>query len=245
MTPKRKDTASSRQYVPTQGWRNMTMKRSVGTQTEVSKLKKVVKNMKDAFEKKSLVTVHDQTMGVAGTVTNISNMAQGSTGKTRDGNKVKSYSLTLMGIVSLASDKQAAAGRMCIIIDHDQHGVIPAITDLWNSVADFAEGRPRNLTDGVNASFKRFTVLWDYPFVINPAGAAGGVNSSDVLIFQILEAKIVIPKYYKRIFHYISYSGNTNAIGDQNQGSIFLFHAAKTASTVVIEAESVYKYTDN
>ncbi len=239
----RYDYSGGKKYRESYGY--VPKSKSVGTQTSVQNLKNEMKILKDSFEKKTHITVIPGGPLAAGVVTPVTLIPQNSTSIGRDGNKVKCYSIALGGNVSLAPDKTSVVGRICLIIDHNNDGVAPNILSIWKDVVSFTTGLPRNLATGQSASYKRFTILWDYKYTLNPSGYAGGINSSDVLIVDILGSQEIVPQYYKRIFHYIAFKGTAADQASQRQGSMYVLTSARNDDKVVLDMECIFKYTDN
>ncbi len=219
--------------------------KNISTQTEVKKLKDEVKSIKDAFEKKQFITTITSSMIDAVSVQMVSNMDIGDTSLLREGNKIKCYSINIKGSCRLTNNKQGEVGRIVLLIDHNQQGVLPAVTDIWLDAASFVTGLPRDRLVGSNAAYKRYTILWDYCFSLNPSGMSGGVNSGDVLITALEGEVEIINSYYNRIFHYITYNGSGTGITAQRQGSLFIMSGASADSSLVLSAKVVFKFTDN
>ncbi len=118
----------------------------------------------------------------------------------------------MSGSIELLNNKNSETGRIVLLIDHDQQGILPSISDIWQDSGSFVLGLPRDKSLGANSAYKRFTILWDYKFAISPSGSAGGVNVADALVTQFSGSRLVADSYYKRIFHYVHYSANSSAI---------------------------------
>ncbi len=219
--------------------------KNVSTQTEVKKLKDQVKSIKNAYEKKQFITTITSSMVSTVSVQMVSNIDQGSSSSTREGNKIKAYSINLSGSCELQADKNPSLGRIVLLIDHDNQGIIPAVTDIWADAGSFVTGLPRDRASGSNAAYKRFTILWDYKFDMNPSGSAGGVKADDTLISNILGSIKTLSSYYNRIFHYLTYSGSGTTITSQRQGSLFVMSGANATGRLLLAMKCVFKYTDN
>lgn len=216
---------------------------------KLQNLEKKVKAMETAKEKKHHETTITSSAIAAGSMQMVSNVGDGSNEGARIGVKVKMYSIQCSGHIILSTDNVSQSGRIIIFIDHDQNGVLPAITDMWLDVASFNSGKPRNKTSGLSESFRRFTIVYDHPYNINPSGGGVGIsfNSSDVLTTTILEfsTRQIIPKFYEKMYHYINYKGTGTDIAKQGDGAIFVFSSVSNDDTVLVDASIMIKYTDD
>ncbi len=212
-------------------------------------LEKKVKAMETAKEKKHLETVVTSSPVPAGVMQMITNMIQGTDEDDRIGSKVKMYSIQFSGHIHHVQDKGHSVGRIIIFIDHDQNGILPTIIGMWDSVADFTAGKPRNKISGLSESFKRFTIIYDYQYVSNPAGGGVGIsfNSADTLTTTLFRvgSRSILKSFYTKLYHYISYKGSDSVAASQGDGSMYVFSTNEIATTTLVDASIMIKYTDD
>ncbi len=128
-----------------------------------------------------------------------------------------------------------------IFIDFSQQGVLPVITDLFQSAADFTNNAPRNLSGGSNSSSKRIIVLYDEFWICHPYGFSH-IPSTDVV--STPQTLFKVHDWYKRVNHYIYYSGSGSSIGNARQGNLFAIIGGSRNLAVTPAFDVVWKYSD-
>ncbi len=204
------------------------------------KNQKDIQAIKKMCEYKTKVTTIAVPMIPAGNVEMLCDVIQGTGIGQRVGSKVKSFSLRSSGVLQLLANKGPISARIAVFIDFSQQGIIPAISDLWQSDADFYNGKPRNLVAGHSTSFKRLINIYDEHFILNLGGI--GVDSLDVK--QSAPENVKVHDHYQRVNHYVYYKGTSNTIAEQRQGTMFVMSAASVSSSVSAFVDFVWKYTD-
>jgi len=208
----------------------------------IQKTNQDVRSMKKMCETKTTVLSVTASMVVAGLSQALTNLLQGTTSGNRVGSKVKSFSLRISGHLQLALNKVASMARIMVVIDFSQHGTKPLITDLFQSVGDFINNKPRNLVSGTSSSFKRLIVLYDEFWVLNNLTMTRQFDSN-VILTPITRYKC--HNWYRRVNHYIYYSGTSAAEADMDQGNMYVLSASGTDSAVTAVVQIVWKYTDS
>ncbi len=209
--------------------------------SQVQKNKQDLRRMKNMCEVKTTVTTVTGSMVSVGAVQSITNLAQGTTGTSRIGSKVKSFSLRISGHMNLVPDVSSTFVRIMIVIDFSQHGVPPTFTDLFQSVTNFRNNGPRDLVSGTSSSFKRLIVLYDEFWILNPPAIA--INAADAI--KTFQSSFKVWNWYKRVNHYIYYSGVSDADSDMDQGNMYVLSTAGTSARVNSAINIVWKYTDS
>lgn len=135
----------------------------------VSALRRI-KRLEHNFEVKYFNSSYTTPLVAAGDVFPLTNIAQGDTALTRDGNDITLRSVRVIGSVSLSSDvPQSVAGsqtyRMIIFQDKQQVAdTDPAVTDVLLTAGVYS---PYNYP----AVKERFKILHDKLYTLNPQGA--------------------------------------------------------------------------
>ena len=208
--------------------------------TQVDRATEDIKALRQSKEKKITILSITPAMTSAVITQGICFLGQGTGVNTRDGNRVKSFSIRVAGHLNLLEDKQSGLARIMIVIDHDNQGVIPAITSLFLDAEDFTQGKPRNVLDSAANSFRRFTVLYDETFDLNSKSAA--FTSGDVLHTNGYVK--YVHDWYRRVNHYVSYLNSSATITGNGKGSMFCFSSALITSTITAEVDIIWRYTD-
>ncbi len=208
----------------------------------INKNKQDLKNIKRMCEVKTTVTTITQAMVSTGLVQSISNLAQNSTSSGRIGSKVKSNSMRISGHLRLLPNVDGGFCRIVVVIDFSQNGTPPTFTDLWQSVANCAQNAPRDLVSGTSSSFKRLIVLYDNFWILNSGAPMLKADDSTVLTLnQFVKAY----NWYKRVNHYIYYSGVDSTDADMDQGNMYVLSVASNSSRIECNMRIVWKYTDS
>ncbi len=210
-------------------------------QKQVHKNTKDLKKIKNMCEVKTLVTGVASDLLSAGLTTILSIPAQGTTSNQRVGAKVKSYSIRISGIFQLKANIFFAQVRIMIVLDFSQQGVKPPITAMFQTVADFYNGKPRNLAASSNSSFKRLIVIYDNFWVMNSSNF--GIDSADAQKCPITLFKMF--DFYQRVNHYIYYSGSAGLEANARQGNIYMMSATSVNLAVTPKFDIVWKFTDS
>ena len=164
---------------------------------------------------------------VASTTPNIQNVtaiAQGDTFSQRDGNKIRSFSLSFRGHVRQNPSATLSFARVMLIRDNNGSTTQPVLADLFSDAASFYDNRHK-LDDPQTNS--RFTVLFDQHFGLSAVGP------------EILEFE-----WYTKLDHHIFFTGT--AATDEGKGAIYsIIGSNEATNTVVVDADTVYKFIDN
>ncbi len=190
------------------------------------------KALRIARKLKSMINVEYKTVQVGFKVDpnttpqilHLSATAQGDTLASRDGNKIKAFSIQLKGCVSINASAVSTLTRFLVFLDHANTGTPPVITDLFSSAASFTNGESR-VSDPQSNS--RFIVL------------------KDIIILQSDQGpKISKVNFYKRLHHHIKYIGA--ATTDEGMGTVWVFQASNEATNdPVVNVKSTFKWIDN
>ncbi len=199
-------------------------------------LEKKVKALEGDKDIKSHKTTMTQAMLALGTVQHLTAIAQGSNDFQREGDKIKIYSIQMSGSFK-TNDAVAlpvnSIWRLAIIIDRDNDGGVPALTEIWASAFDFAVGRPRLPN---SFKYKRFTVIYDQQFVVN----SNSVGNSGLLN----EMRIILPKWYSDKYkHHVYFQGISAGDSDASKGSMWLYAAAVQDVQIEAFVDVLVKYT--
>ncbi len=170
--------------------------------------------------KKTDWTVDPNTTG---TVLNLTAISQGDDFSNRQGRKIKLFSIRSMGSVRVNASSTRSHGRFMIVRDNLGSTTIPAIADMFVSVAQFLANQPKLDDPQTNA---RFTVLFDK--------------------FYILEQEQSIKKidHYQKIGSHVTFTGTAGT--DEGKGNIYVFSASNEATNdPIVAVSTVIKYIDN
>ncbi len=212
--------------------------KSVPTSTALNTAKlalKMVSNLKKNREIKFIRTGF-AAADIDSTVefTLLTPVSQGNTENSRDGDKIKLFSMQLSGIFqNKVATQEAAAFRIVIFIDWRQNGIIPAITDIWDSEDDFTNNLVRTSSSN---EMSRFTIVYDEFFTVmaNTLNIAGTGFS---LMFH------KINKFYKKISHNVYYKGTGSSIANHGKGNMYMI-TGSSFDTIELTLETVIKFTD-
>jgi len=200
---------------------------SAAVKKEIRKEK--MKNCEIKFKKTTLTSPFTST----GLMTYLSGVAQGIDEGDRIGNKVKSYSLSIGGRVSSSADtSDRVQARVVVFIDWQNNGILPPITSLWTTMADFFDNCPR---DGDSHKFRRFTIIYDSAVTEGASGWTGVAT-------KVLTIRMFLDKGYVRPSHELAYDAAGSGVGNAGKGSIFAMSGS--SSDVASNVQIVWKYTD-
>lgn len=158
----------------------------------------------------------------AGTISNLSLIAQGDGPSTRDGNSIllKSIYLRLRATINAAATNTVV--RCILFTDYQQQGTLPTVANVLTGDID----TPLNIVDYP----KRFRVIRDFMFSLS--------NSGD---------KIYHKDYYIKMYkHHIKYDGSGATAAEQRTGNIYLLLISNEgANTPTLNVDSRLRYIDN
>ncbi len=168
------------------------------------------KSIQSEREIKNLNLGLDTTPDTTGVVSNVSLLPQGLDDDERIGNKVKAFSIKLGGSISQHPTATNTFCRYMIVRDRFGTTAQPAITDMFSSVAAFANGHP---TLGLSQVSSRFQVLIDVR-----------------IAFSDVHRTVVYVNKYKKL-NFPIYWENTGAT-DEGKNNLYSFSASTEASNV-------------
>ncbi len=164
------------------------------------------------------------TPDLSGAVQILTGIAQGDDQDDRDGNKIKSFSLQVKGTILQHASASTTFARLMVVQDRSGTTTQPGITDMFSTVAAFAEGRPSLQTPQVNSRFK--------------------VISDTILHLSSNGTQLKRINLYRKLRGHIYYSGP--AATDEGRGNIYMFVASNEATNKPsLLANSVFKWIDN
>lgn len=172
---------------------------------------------------------HD--ISYSATVTNsavigmLTNIAQGDTSITREGLKIDPKYLSIKAFFNTdASATVTSFVRLIIFQDREQHGTVPAVTELLES-SDYASFYEHDTKP-------RFKILLDK--VVSPALVAAGRDRTAIY------KSIKFGKYAK-----IHYSGTTNLQASQGKNNIYYCTiSSSTANHPYLTLRTRFRFTD-
>jgi len=174
--------------------------------------------------KKADVNVSDATLDIAGTVFNLSAIAQGDTSATREGNQIRLKYITCTGTVNPNAGANASTVRIIVVQDTQMTpGSAPTVAQMVES-AD-----PRTLMTRTSATAGRFNLIYDRLFV----------NSLDVLTQQFRFFKRLDRKPYVKT----TWTGGTTT--DFQNGHLFLLALTSVDEIGGIDANVRVGFYDN
>lgn len=186
---------------------------------EAAKYIKTLINVERKFLDTSISSVATDT----GTITRITDIAQGADYNQRQGLSVKSNSLFLRGsmICNNTIATLSQRGRVLVFEDMDNTGSVPAVTDVLESAN---VNSPVNHTNG-----KRFRVLYDRVFVVAPDSSAA--------CHQF--------KSYSKMNNHVRWSNTTTGT---REGQLYVLHISDTATAgnqPTLDLKVRYRFVDN
>lgn len=166
------------------------------------------------------VTISQNPDNSTGAVTYLSGLTQGDTASNRDGNKVRVRSIQYHGRISINPSATQTNVRVLLCRLKDTNGTDASITDLFEtpSVYEFYK---------TNEIFN-YKVLKDKTFTVN----------SD-------KPNVVFRWFIKQNSH-LQYSGNSNAVTDQQRNGYFLISISdQMTNTPTVGGRTRMQYIDN
>lgn len=192
------------------------------------KLAKFVASVVNVEYKKNDVAVTSgyQAHSATGSVTLLTGIAQGDTSETRNGNSIRSKSISIKG--SLVAGSTTNEARYILFIDKVSSGVAPAITDLLESDGVFAR-----YNDDFAGS--RFIILEDKRITM-------GFNDTTN---HYAGGKMNVPfSMFKKLHNHCKYDSTTAGQSDAVSGHVYLYMVA-TGTGGTHQVNSRYEFIDN
>lgn len=177
-------------------------------------------------EYKSINNAVNTTPDSTGTVSTVTNLAQGDDTFNRDGNKIRLFSVKMAGQATIHASARATNLRLMLVQDRSGTTTIPAITDLFTSVAAFAAGQPNSGGPQVNSRFK---VIFDKKIVLSD-------NGKQNQYFDV----------YRKLSGHTYFTGT--AATDEGRNGLYLFTASNEAAAgnePAVSATIQLKWIDN
>ncbi len=170
-----------------------------------------------------------QTSAAIGTtpiITQLSNIPQGDTTITRDGNQCKVLGIDFGFVIAQHASATISTIRVMLVCDNQTNGVIYVAGDLLEDVtATDAVVSPRNLDNS-----RRFQVLYDRFFQFTDNGH---------------EIQVVRPRSFK-VSKMLRFDGSTPSIADLTEKSLSLFAVSSEATnTVAMTSFTRLRFVDN
>lgn len=159
-----------------------------------------------------------------GTVYHLSNILQGDTSSSREGNSVKLSSIYVTGSIGLGTGATSSQRvRLILFRDNDNQGALPTVTSVLLSALISS---PMALTNP-----GRFSVLMDKTYMVYTANSG--------------PSSLSVKKYIKNKYH-IKYGGNAGTIADARTGNLFLLAISDTtANDPFLVYDVRLRYIDN
>jgi hypothetical protein len=129
--------------------------------------------------KKHDVNTLDATLDIAGTVFNLSSIAQGDTSSTREGNQIRAKYMNCMGTVTTS----AYTVRLVVVQDLQ---MTPATPPTVAQIFESAD--PRTLMNRQSATAGRFNIVWDRLFTTYP-GSTTEIQTHAFRFYKRLDRK--------------------------------------------------------
>jgi hypothetical protein len=166
------------------------------------------------IEEKYLDTSATHSPDQSGSVTCVSQLAQGTTMNTRIGNSIRVQRLTVRGRVAVNASATFTVVRVAVIRDMEGQGTAPTCGDIYETVGSSAA--PRQPYDWLNR--KRFALLYDSFLVLSTQ------DLCQEYVFDIDLTKHVL------------YRGTTAAAASDGEGSIYVVSLSDEATNVPTNA---------
>ncbi len=181
-------------------------------------------NIEEKYSDTSVSHTPDQN----GSITCISQLAQGTNVGNRIGDSVRVQRLSLLGRAAVSSSVTSySMTRIIVFRDMEGQGTAPVVSDVLESVGSSAA--PRQPYDWLNR--KRFSILADW---FMPLTALSGGSSVREFSFDVDLAKHVL------------YRGTTAAAASDGEGSIYVLSVSDEATnTPSIVATTRITFTDD
>lgn len=177
-------------------------------------------------------TGQSMTPNTAGSILYLSNMAQGDTEITRNGNSILPKGLTVRFHCQRNTSATQTALRLLCVVDRECDSTEPTLTEVL-AVADIQSFRNRDMKG-------RFGVLYDKTIILDSQ------RPDRLLSFhKDFNQPQKIPNPKRKWFH-IYYDGATAAITDMRKNNIFLFALSdEETNTPTVTVYSRLKWVDN
>lgn len=190
-------------------------------------------------EKKFLDSSGNGTCAAAGTIFNLTNLAQGDDYNNRDGNSILLQSLLLRANLSgTTADTAGDIIRIILFRDNDQRGTDPAAADLLENVGSGSAITLSPLNHNVN---QRFSVLMDKRLTVGSLSttATQAVSSASNSIYRLLKKWIKFPSGT-----HVKYTASASADASNYEGSLYLLIASRNAASTY-DWHCRVRFTDN
>lgn len=159
-----------------------------------------------------------------GNVFYLTDIDEGDTSSTRNGDSVRAKSLNLKIHMTSGSAAGGTTCRVLLVKDKANRGANPAITDILTSVSPLVY-RNLDTTD-------RFKVLLDRRHVI---GTTGSLDGQDVWEFN----------FNKKVKHHVKWTGTGGGVADANLNAYFLIIVHGSANVPNYNYNWRFRYVDN
>lgn len=148
-----------------------------------------------------------------GTISLVATIPQGTTVNTRVGKKILYKSLQIRGRINSGSTSTLCDAANLLVYDKRPTGVLPAITDILDSVSDSSFNN--------DANSGRFVILrrWDYTLSGNTATPTTGNEVKDISEYVDLKG---LPAVFK--------AAGTGAIADYEEGPLYFISVGGQAA---------------
>ncbi len=194
-----------------------------------SMAKKALSLINTEFKLKDTVELGLVIVDGVGVIKQLTNVAQGDTNVTREGNSIKIVSIYTKFMFHINASASSSQVRCMLILDTQTNGAIYTTDDLLESVANLTSLiSPRN-TDNAH----RFRVLYDKMVVLNQNITA--VSSTTRFL-----------KVYKKVDLHMRYATNVGDITDLTQNSIsVLLISNEATNTPTVDINFRLRFLDN
>lgn len=164
-----------------------------------------------------------------GIQTQLTNLTQGDTNITREGNQITAESIYIKLMFHIAAAASSSQIRCLLVHDKQSNGAAFATTDLLESVTNIRSLiTPRNLDN-----IKRFQVLYDKIIVLNQ-NVASAISTTRFI------------KIYKKLGINLRYDGNAGDITDLTQSALsLLFISNEATNEPTVDVDSRIRFIDN
>lgn len=158
-----------------------------------------------------------------GSVNCLSLINQGDAVGNMQGISVKADSLDMRLSIEMDSSATTTWVRLIIVVDNDNSGAFPAITDVLTAATMVAH-------NSLTANPNRFVTLFDRTFTLNNVG----------------ESRNIQYQWHKKLNHHIKISGSGGTITQQRSGSIIAIAFSNEATnTPTFTSNFRLRYYDN
>lgn len=201
----------------------------------VKSVARSVKRMQKHIELKHKDTSPSGFPSVAGSLTLLNDIAQGLTEATRIGDEIYATSIQYRGILTAGTSTLVTTSsnstRIIVFWDQQANGSAPTVTDLLDTSAG-----GNGIISPYNDDYqKRFKVIYDRTFSINPNQVVAGTGQQN---YQI-------PLRFKRkLGRTVKYDGTTAVIGSIETNSLYMLRLAESDTTPMLVggvARLIYK----